>query len=65
MDNPEFLIEYIKLVRKYTGVTLTMKDIPDAPRGSVCRPLRKRNQVASNSEKVVQKPPKKKVVQLT
>lgn len=43
---------------------MTIVDIPKAPEGSVYIPSRKRKQVASESEKVVQKPPKRKVVQL-
>lgn len=64
MDNPEVILEYIKLVRKETRVTLTMDDIPEAPEGSVYKPSRKGKQTSFESEKVVQKPPKRKVVQL-
>lgn len=44
------------------GVILTLKDIPEPPEDSVYKPSRKRKQVIFESEKVVQKPPKKEVV---
>lgn len=42
IENPEVIIEYIRLTRKETEVSLTMGDIPDAHEGSVYRPPRKR-----------------------
>lgn len=35
MDNIEVILEYINLIRKDTGVSLTMDDIPKSPKGSV------------------------------
>lgn len=50
------------MARKEDGVVLTCDDLPEEPI-NVCKPLKKRRQMASVSQKIVQKPPKKKVVQ--
>lgn len=52
------------MAKEQVGVILTMDDIRKPPAGSVYKPSRKRKQVATESNKVVQKPPNKKVVQL-
>lgn len=53
------------MVREEIGVTLTMKNISEAPKGSVYKPSIKRKQIVSDSDKVVEKPPKRKVVHQT
>lgn len=61
MDNPEVINQYIKFVREEIRVTLAIDDVP---KGNVYKLSRKREQVASESEKVLHKPPKRKVVQI-
>lgn len=51
MDNSEFILEYIKLVKKDNKVTLTMDDIPEAPEGSLYNPSRKRKQTTFESKR--------------
>lgn len=48
--------------REEDGVILIMGNIPEPLEGSVYKPSRKKKQDTYESEKVVQKPPKKKVV---
>lgn len=62
MDNPKVIQEYINMAREEAGVILTIDEILEAPDGSVYKPSRKKKQVAFEAEKVVHKPPKKKVI---
>lgn len=55
------ILEYIKLHKEHTGVTLSLKDIPDSPAG-MYKKCKKRKMVASEEKKEVKKPPKKKFV---
>lgn len=61
-DNLEVIMMYIEMESKEYGVVLRYKDLPKEPI-KLHKPSRKIKYVASNAQKIVQKPPKKKDVQ--
>lgn len=60
-DNPEVIRIYTKMARKEDGVVIRFEDLREAP-PDLHKPSKKRKQVAYDTQKSVQKPPKKKVV---
>lgn len=60
LDNLEVIQQFIKIIREDTEITLTLDVILDAPENAY-KPSRKRKQAASETQKKVQKPQKKKV----
>lgn len=61
-DNLEVIKEFIKMEKRDICVILTYEDIPDGST-DMYRPSRKIKQVASDDQKIVQKPLKNKVIQ--
>lgn len=61
-DNPEVIGIHIEMERKEACVVMRYEDLGEEPT-HFHKPPRKRKKVASDAIKIVQKPPKKKVVQ--
>lgn len=60
--NPEVIRIYIEMARKEAGVVMRYEDLPEKLT-DLHKSSRKRKQVVSDAQKIIQKPPKKKFVQ--
>lgn len=61
-DNPKVIRLYIHMVREEVGVIIRYEDLQEEP-NELHKPSKKTKHVAYDARNLVQKPPKKKVVQ--